>query len=111
MRSCSLTDSPGLSCPVQTSLEQKETKATKSETELARYLFCASRIEIYGTSDVRVARMLSARENSSHVDYVWRLSNVSGVKRITILFPSRILCSLRFLLFHDEATELARHLF
>ncbi len=71
-------------------------------TELARHLFCVSRIEIYATSDVRVARMLSARENSSHVDYVWRLSNVSGVKRITILFPSRVLCSLRFLRFHDE---------
>ena len=28
-----LTESQGLSCPVQTSLEQKETKATKSESQ------------------------------------------------------------------------------
>ena len=33
MRSSSLTESQGLSCPVQTSLEQKETKATKRENQ------------------------------------------------------------------------------
>ena len=32
MRSSSLKESRGLSCPVQTSLEQKATKATKSES-------------------------------------------------------------------------------
>jgi GxxExxY protein len=32
MRSSSLTESQGLSCPMQTSLEQKETKATKCES-------------------------------------------------------------------------------